>query len=281
MSDTGVGIVVLRLSLGVALLLAGGCATAPYRFRTPGAADGKPAFGPGLQVERGQSNIVVDTVGLVFSIPSKIILWNMKVDSHSVSAETEGVLTNYLCRNSLSVPKVRLNEYAPLDECSRLFANERVGIGWRCTFGVLSMVFYTLLPERIFGGDNYNPWTDTINIYSDHPAIVVHEAAHARDFAEREYPGTYGFFYMLPFVALYHEGRASSDALSYFMALDQREELRDAYKILYPAYATYVGGIFDQFSPSMGWVTYVAVVPGHILGRIKAREVPDKEPAAP
>ena len=42
-------------------------------------------------------------------------------------------------------------------------------------------VFYTIFPGRVFGGDRYNPFTNTINLYSDHPSIALHEAAHAKD----------------------------------------------------------------------------------------------------
>ena len=59
----------------------------------------------------------------------------------------------------------------------------------------IANMFYTAFPERIFaafpfigGGDHYNPYTNTINIYSDHRAIVLHEGGHAKDFARRRCP---------------------------------------------------------------------------------------------
>ena len=178
--------------------------------------------------------------------------------------------------------KVRINQYAPGGEFGRLVRNKRVGFGWRYTLGVLSWTIYTVLPQRIFGGDNYNPWSDTINIYSDHPAIAIHEGGHAKDFASRDYPGSYGFLYMLPFVSLHHEAVASTDALSYFRAQCSTNEWRDAYKVLYPAYGTYIGGNMGQYVLPYSWVYWAAVLPGHALGRIKAaQELPCSESQQP
>ena len=60
-----------------------------------------------------------------------------------------------------------------------------------------------------------------------------------------------------------------------------------AYKLLYPAYATYIGGNIGQYL-TIPWnyaVQVGAVIPAHIVGRIKAAGVPDtvppQEPAVP
>jgi hypothetical protein len=227
------------------------------------------------QVERGQPNVVVDTLGVLFSIPSKVILWNLSVDSHQVSTNTEAELMAYLDRNSLTNVKVRINEYAPGDEWSRLVRNDRVGWGWRYTIGLLSWAGYTLLPQRILGGDNYSVWTDTVSIYSDHPGIAIHEGGHAKDFAQKHHPGLYGFIYAFPFVALRHEAVASSDALSYLREHGTAEDEQAAYKVLYPAYTTYIGGGVSEYLLPQSWVYFAAVIPGHVVGRVKAAGVPE------
>ncbi|MCP4004231.1 MAG: hypothetical protein GY725_08555 [bacterium] len=84
---------------------------------------------------------------------------------------------------------MRLNQYSVPGEWARLFRNRNIGGFWRYTFGILTLATYTALPQRAFGGDNYNPFTNTINIYSDVPAIVLHEGGHAKDFARRESKG--------------------------------------------------------------------------------------------
>jgi hypothetical protein len=213
----------------------------------------------------------------VFGIPSKIVLWNAKVDNHRISTPTEVALARYLATNDLDSVKVRINQYAPGGEWSRLFRNRSVGWGWRYTIGILSTLFYTVLPGRIIGGDNYNPWTDTINIYSDHKAIALHEGGHAKDLARREWKGTYSFFTGLPIVNLYPEARASGDAIGYLRAEGTAEEEKDAYKVLYPAYGTYLGGGIGEFAAPVAFPLYAAgVVVGHVAGRVKAAGVEER-----
>ncbi len=233
---------------------------------------------PGIaDIEHGTPNPVVDGVGWVVGIPGKILLWDRRVDSHSISPQTERAIVEYINKNDLGETKVRLNQYDPLGEWRRLTGNKEVGAGWRYTLGVLTTAGYTILPGRVFGGDNYNPFTNTINIYSDHPAIALHEGGHAKDIRSRSLPGTYSAAYALPFVALYHEAKATGDVLNYLDAEGRPDELRDAYKILYPAYGTHVAGQFNNFIPPPFdfAVTAACVIPGHIAGRIQAARVDD------
>jgi hypothetical protein len=254
-----------------------GCASMPY---APGKVSEYPhtlKLRPGeAQIERGRSNVVVDVAGNILSIPTKIILWNLKMENHHISSGTESNLVQYMADNELADVKVRLNQYAPGGEWSRLFRNKSVGAGWRYTIGMLSCLFYTVLPGRLFGGDSYNPYTDSISLYSDIPAVALHEGGHAKDFARREFKGTYAFFYALPIMALYPEGKATGDAVGYIRTYESSEEEKAAYKILYPAYGTYVGGSIGVFTPYGEVVAIAAVIPGHIAGRRKARHVEDR-----
>ncbi|MFN7333537.1 MAG: hypothetical protein ACK5TC_00585, partial [bacterium] len=62
-------------------------------------------------MERGQPRRVIDAFGWVWGIPSKLMLWNRKVESHSISPETEQRLEEYMVDNQLVDVKVRLNQY--------------------------------------------------------------------------------------------------------------------------------------------------------------------------
>ena len=135
---------------------------------------------------------------------------------------------------------MRLNEYAPFGEWHRLVNNEGVGAGWRYSLGFLSWLFYTLLPGRIFGGDAYNPYTNTIYLYSDVPAVALHEGGHAKDIAVRNWKGSRAALYIVPFAPLFMEAVATNDALGYSLDTDPKL-LESGYKMLYPAYGTYVG----------------------------------------
>lgn len=229
------------------------------------------------QFERGKPYPVVDALGFIFSLPAKILLFNWSVESHDISPETEAALAEYLKENNLDLVKVRLNQYSPGDEWTRLTENKAVGAGWRYTVGVLNWLIYTILPGRVFGGDNFNTFSNTISIYSDHRAIVLHEGGHAKDDALTEYKGTYAVLRILPIVPLFQEAEASTDALSYYEDRKCRSEQKDAYKILYPAYATYIGGEVFRWVPGGLLLTAAVVIPGHVAGRVAAYNVEEAD----
>jgi hypothetical protein len=254
---------------------ASSCATYPYRPLGDSALSRAVRTTPPgeAQFEYGRTNAFLDTVGWVVGVPSKLILLDSRMDNHHVGDDTVGALRAHLERNGLSDVKVRVNQYAPQREFRRLVRNKSVGWGWRYTIGLVSWLYQAVLPGRILGGDNYNPYTDTINLYSDVRAVAVHEGGHAKDLAARRFKGAYAFAYSLPVLTLYAEARASNDAVSHQYAYGSVEEEKEAYRILYPAMGTYIGGTFggNLLSP---W--YLAgVVPGHVIGRVKAARVND------
>lgn len=257
-----------------AIAILPGCAALPYRpgqrdtyHRSRGLANrATPQF------ERGQPRPVIDTLGWVVGIPGKIILWDRRIDNHRVSPKTEQALARYLAINELDDVKVRLNQYSPGDEWRRLVANDSVGAGWRYTFGAFSWLGYTLLPGRVFGGDHFNPFTNTINIYSDVPATALHEGGHAKDWAKRKYKGTYAAVYaIVPGAPLWHERLATRDALGYLRDYGTLAEEREGYRILCPAYGTYVGGAATYVVPGPDIVIKgAAILSGHFFGRVRA-----------
>lgn len=69
------------------------------------------------------------------------------------------------------------------------------------------------LSSALTRSDHYNPWAHTVTSYSNEPAIQAHELGHAQDFAEKNHPLLYQLAYNLPFVNLYHEAKASQNAM--------------------------------------------------------------------
>ena len=264
------------LGVFVSLCLFGSaCAKVPYRPRGDMFPNAEP-IEEGSQFSRGEPNVIADSLGhYLFSLPEKLVLWNWSMGNHDISPETEAAIREYLERNQLREVKVRLNEYAPFSEFSRLTSNEAVGAGWRYTFGILGWLFYTVLPGRIFGGDAYNPYTNSIYLYSDLPVVALHEGGHAKDTAGRKWKGSRAALRILPIVPLFDEARATNDALGYAKDADS-ELLRSGYKLLYPAYGTYVGAEALAGFPVVGPIAgAVGAIPGHIVGRIKAGQIPE------
>jgi len=266
----------------VALALAG-CAKVPYRCgqnlegpKTLRLAPGEP------QIERGKKLWLLDGLGhYFFSLPTKLLLWNWRVCNHDIPLEAEAKLKQYLAENSLRNVKVRLNQYSPGGEWSRLVRNRDFNPFWRYVLGAPSWLWYTLFPDRLFAGfpfigtgDHYNPMTNTVHIYSGHKSIILHEAGHAKDFAAQDSKAIYALLYvLLPGFDLYVEAEATGDAIGYDIANGLTRDEKDDYRILYPAYATYVG--------SLGGIFFYlpAVVCGHVAGRIEASKV-KPQPAA-
>lgn len=92
--------------------------------------------------------------------------------------------------------------------------------------------------------------------------------------SQREYKGTYAVLYALPFVPLWHEAIATRDALAYLRDFGTVAEEQEAYRILYPAYGTYVGSAAADLLPWNGGLVFAAaVIPGHVVGRIRAAQV--------
>lgn len=272
-----------------------GCATVPYKIGQPiDYIEGYPLPEGEAQIMRGNSWGATDKIiGWVWpgSLLSKLILWNYKVDSHIISGDTENILRDYLALNNLTNVKVRINEYSVRDEWRRTMRNKAINPAWRYTLGFWNWLIYTAFPGRIMGGDNYNPYSNTINLYSDIPAITIHEAGHSKDFAKREYKGTYAFLYSglplaihgisikVPFFNLYPEALATKDALSYLRSEQGLALQKQGYNVLYPAYGSYIGGdIGEWLIFPWGYAAYAAgVIPGHIVGRIRSATLPDPE----
>lgn len=267
-------------ALAVTFLAA--CATAPYEFGSGIESGGTLPLRPDeLQMERGRPHRLLDGLGhYVLSLPSKLILLNWQVDNHAISAEIEQALCVYLEENDLLNTKIRLNQYAPGNEWSRLVRNRNINGFWRYTVGVLTVAVYTALPQRAFGGDNYNPFTNTVNLYSDDRAIALHEAGHAKDFAQRDAKGFYAALRILPLVPLFQEAKATGDAIGYERVLGGSDDEKHAYRALYPAYGTYLGGEAARWVAGPFWVPYAlaaaGAVPGHVIGWVRSLFVPDR-----
>lgn len=273
----------LPLALLIGALAVTACARAPY---VPGQRESDLAFplrDGEPQWERGRPDPVLDGLGhYVFSLPSKLLLLSWRVENHGVSERTEDLLSRYLRVNGLCNVKVRINQYAVAREWSRLFRNRTIHPFWRYTLGVLTVANYTILPQRVFGGDNYNPYTHTIHLYSDLPAVALHEAGHAKDFVSRRRKGVYAALRILPLVPLYQEGIASADALGFRRARGDAGGERADTPLLWSAWGSYLAGEGTRFYTGSGWIdlaTFPIAWLGHAAGRVRAAfAVPEADP---
>jgi hypothetical protein len=195
----------------------------------------------------GQPQPLVDTAGWILGIPDRVLMLDWRVENSQVGEQTERDLAQYLAYRNLEHTQVRINEYAPLDEWRRLGDNDLISPFWRYTIGTAQAVSYTLLPGRLFRRDSYNPYTDTISLYSDVPALAIKQAALAHNVRKRRLPGTYATFQRLPFVSLHQSGVASRDVGQYVDRYYDWDKNIDAHEVLVLDYARDYGNAFRIF----------------------------------
>ena len=219
----------------------------------------------GVEFQRGRPNRIVDGVGQVFGIPNKLVLLDNRADSHHISADTELAVSDYLVKNQMEDVLVRVNQYDPIGEWRRMAQNNDIRPIWRLTAGNYSLLKYTLLPGRLLGGDWYNPYTDSIHLYSDIPSLAISKATYAYDVRSRLNPGAYAAIKEIPLVGLAHETTATRSAITYYEE-NLPGELDQALTILEPNNGANWGGQLLSFLP---YGTLAGRLIGSGVGRVK------------
>ena len=179
-----------------------GCASRDYhygRFNDVVVSDQPDS---GVSVEYGGPSEKLDRMKRVVDAPERIFRRKAEAAEADEPHNAPERVVNYLQKNDLMDVPVFVNHYDPRGQWVRLRSNKRVAAGWRYTFGLASLAGYTLLPNRVFERDHYDPFSDTLHINSDSPAVALHEAARAKDVRDRPHPGTYAAVGKLPFVSL-------------------------------------------------------------------------------
>jgi len=256
----------------LACLAACGCASTSYQYGRfhPESADGM-ALQP-VEVEYGKPHKTLDRIGWVVGIPARLLTLNRKTDNHKISQETVDKLLVYLEENDITDVYVAVNDYDPKGQWARLRQNDRIAPVWRYSMGTLAWLGYTIAPNRIFGGDKYNPYTNTLNLSSDVPALVLAEAAYAKDIHSRRHPGTYAaVFNDLPVLSIWRQARATSDVLAYSRTKADWKTEEQAYHVLYPRIGSACAGTAGPFVPVVGpFLGAGGAAAGHVAGRTVA-----------
>jgi hypothetical protein len=225
-------------------------------------------------IERGAPNKFVDGVGWTLGIPEKVLLWDRRVENHRVSTETEQSIAEYMAAHGLGATKVRINQYAPGDEWRRLVANKKVGAGWRYTFGALRTAGYTVLPGRLIGNDGYNPYTDTVSIYSDIPSLAMEQGAHAHIVKEKSRPGTYASIFSLPILSIAPEGKAKRLTMEHLASTGTSDQQLAGVRTLSPQYGAEMGREAAAFNPVLQPFTMaIGAGVGHATGAYRRHQM--------
>lgn len=224
-----------------------------------------------LDIEHGTPLPPLDGLASLLASPIKLLLWNSHYGTHKISHETEASLVNFFEEHHLTKVKIRINQSAPFQEVARIITNKEVGLLYRIL--AIPFSFITSASGRLLGGlvfsDYYNPFSNTIYLYSDDVSIALHEGGHAKDFEKQRWKGTYALVGSLPGVNLAQELIATQEAFDYLDLHGPDEERIRAPSVLYPAFGTYAGG-YLQIIP-FSWVG--ALCGGHFYGRLRSKYI--------
>lgn len=279
----------------VAVLLISGCTspsmmtqTSPYEQRRLAATDSSGTLnheaysvraqdcavtGSGTKVEYGKRRPIIDGFGWVTGIPEKLMLWDRRATNHNVSRTTVNTVERYLAENQVPDVMVRVNQYAPMGEWKRLRQNKAVHPAVRYTFGALSTLGYTIIPGRLFGTDNYNPFTNTVSLYSDIPAVGIHEAAYAEVNRQQTYPGLYGIAQHISVVNVWHETEANRRAYEWTQQSSDAKLRTAGNKSLMPLHGMRIGSSIAGILPTLDApVTIAGAITGHAVGAYRENQ---------
>jgi hypothetical protein len=259
--------------LGLLAVWAGcGCASTSYRYGRFHPEESGSTDRQAVVVERGKPHKTLDRLAWIAGTPARIFTLNSKTNNHNVSDETIRQLTTFLEENDLTDVYVSVNDYNPKLQWHRLRENWRVAPFWRYTVGTVNWLGYTFVPNRVVGGDEYNPFTNTLIVSSDVPALVLAEAAYAKDIRSRRHPGTYATLNDLPVLSLWRHSIATSDVLGYARAHRDWDTERQAYEVLYPQIGSTTFGPASHFVPVAGpFLSAAGAIVGHATGRTVAK----------
>lgn len=201
-----------------------------------------------ILVTRGKENKIIDALRSFFSWPAKLLLWNRTVGSGELHKDAETAVRLALDEGASPDTHVSINEYNPKLIWQRTFQNDKTSFLSKITLGTWSALIYTVVPGRLLygAGDHYNPFANTVVLYSDNLDVALHEAGHAIDFSEKQKkhfgPGLYSLARFFFPVALYQEAVATGKAFKFTKEHGASEDVKSSYALLFPAFGTYLAG---------------------------------------
>ena len=179
-------------------------------------------------LEYGFDNLVSRGISYIGNLPSKLILLSKDVGNYP-RENTQNYISKYVADEKLENVTVRIGHNKVLKDTARLFKDEKlkdISLIGRIFLGIPATLFGGL-HSKLTRGDYYNPFTKTAVIYSDVPAIALHELGHAKDYQNKGVPTLYSLFRLTGIGALYQEAKASIIAHKYIKEKIQKKKLED------------------------------------------------------
>jgi len=211
-----------------------GCASGPNPYQHLTARDELRESSPEITFRYGKPNLLLDGMQKVAELPSRILQGGRLTVNHAPTEETCEILTDYMQENNITDVPVLVNQYDPLGEWKRLHENDQIAPAWKYTAGTFTLINYTIMPGRVFGRDDYNPFTNSLYLNSGRLSDCLHAAAYAKDVHNRDAPGAYAAVNTLPLVTLWKTTHAVNDVVSYAQARDNWQLESGVYRDQFP-----------------------------------------------
>jgi hypothetical protein len=95
---------------------------------------------------------------------------------------------NKFKEKSLDDVKIYINGTRPFDMLKRIWKNPRNGVAGKLLGTVSVPVDY--LTTALMRSNSYNPYSNTVHLFSKNPSVLLHELGHAEDFNSADIPDT-------------------------------------------------------------------------------------------
>lgn len=202
-----------------------GCVSDSYQYGLDSGLGHSPSpiIESSIPVRYGGEHPNVDRIEKIVQSPRRLIhKITGQPDPNPAELErqrTESVemAREFLAANGIDDVAIEVRAYDPASQWRRLQANEDVRPIWKYTGGTLNWLRYTLLPLRAFRSDQYDPYTNTLNLNSTRQPSALFESAMAKEYRNHQGLGigTYAILQYAPLVPLIHKSKAASDLLTY------------------------------------------------------------------
>lgn len=271
-----------RLGLAVVLGAFVGCASSTYQFALAPVQNRSRNENAVTTLTIGGEHPRLDRIESIVNYPAKKFQqwFPPKVPplppAEARQASVEKAQEYLLC-NQLNDMHIDVREYDPAAQWKRLRANDRIHPVWKYTGGLVSHTQYTLLPDRVFHTDTYNPYTNTLSIGSTEPSSVLYQSAVAKVIRTKRYPGAFTTACYLPIVPLYRDVLVANDALSYARTRQDWLTERQLYPEIYGRFGADVISQTTSIIPGMSYLPFyyrpLMTIGGGLVGTATGRFV--------
>jgi hypothetical protein len=180
-------------------------------------------------------------ISFIGNLPNKLWFFSKDIGNYP-RQKTQDYISEYVKESGLENTTIRVGHSAVFEDLKRI--KEEESVKNMSAFSRFLYLTYTGavtlvggLISKLTRSDNYNPFTKTAVIYSDVPAIAIHELAHAKDYQSKKHPVLYNLSRLLHPFLFFQEGKASIDAHEYIKSKDKNEKTN---RYLIPAFLSYV-----------------------------------------